>query len=351
MSMKYSLLAGCLFLTSLLWGQIGGDNVYEFLNFAPSARITALGEHLITVRDDDVTLAYANPSALNAAMHSKLSFNHNFHLSGIQHSYFGYGHYLEKANLTMHGGVQFINYGEFDAADIFGNRAGTFRASEYAITLGASRELYERLSVGANVKFIGSQFEAYNSLGITADVAGMYHDTSKQVILTLLFRNIGTQIRTYAPDNPEELPFEVQAGISKRLTYLPFRFSIIYRYLNRWNILYDDPNRGDSSIFLETTSDNPTQERLDNLFRHFVFSGEFLFGKADNFRLRFAYNHLRRQELSVNNFRSLAGFSVGVGFKVKRFRVDFGQGFYHLAGGMQHFSISTNLSEFGGGVL
>lgn len=350
--MKYHLLLFLLLSSSMLFAQIGGDNVYEFLNFSPSARVTALGDHLITVRDDDVTLAYANPGLLNAAMHGRLAFNHNFHLAGIQHSYFGYGHHWEKMGLTWHGGVQFINYGEFDAADIFGNRTGTFEASEYAITLGTSRQLYERMSVGANVKFIGSQFESYNSLGLSADVAAVYHDTSKQVVMTLLFRNIGTQLTTYTPDTKENLPFEVQAGISKRLAYLPFRFSIIYRYLNRWNIRYDDPNVQESSIFIDdTVTDNPTQERIDNLFRHFVFSGEFLFGKRDNVRLRFGYNHLRRQELSVPNFRSLAGFSFGMGFKIRRFQVDFGQGFYHLAGGMQHFSISTNLSEFKRGVL
>ncbi len=350
--MKYTVLAFFLLFSSILSAQIGGDNVYEFLNFAPSARVTALGDHLIAVRDDDVTLAYANPGLLNASMHGKVSFNHNFHLAGIRHSYVGYGHHLNAAKLNIHGGLQFINYGEFDAADVFGNRTGTFDASEYAITLGASRELYERMSVGVNLKFIGSQFESYNSLGISTDIAGVYHDTSKQVVMTLLFKNIGTQLSTYTLDNREDLPFEVQAGISKRLSYLPFRFSIIYRYLNRWNIRYDDPNTQESSIFIDdTTTDNPTKERIDNLFRHFVFNGEFLFGKSDNFRLRFGYNHLRRQELSVNNFRSLAGFSAGFGFKVRRFQVDFGQGFYHLAGGMQHFSISTNLTEFGKGVL
>ncbi|MEM9991180.1 MAG: type IX secretion system protein PorQ, partial [Bacteroidota bacterium] len=289
---------------------------------------------------------------LNAIMHQKLSFNHNFHLAGIQNSYFGYGHHLDKANISLHGGIQYMNYGEFESADIFGNRTGTFHASEYALTFGASRQLYERMTIGANLKFVGSQLESYRSFGLAGDVAAMFHDTSRQVTMTLLFRNIGTALSTYTPNQSVRLPFEVQAGISKRLKYLPFRFSVVYRYLNRWDIRYDDPDRQNLTIFLEeSTTENVGQERLDNFFRHFVFSGEFLFGKADNFSLRFGYNHLRRQELSVTNFRSLAGFSAGVGFKVRRFKVDFGQNFYHLAGGMQHFSISTNLSEFGSGAL
>ncbi|MEK7257168.1 MAG: hypothetical protein AAB316_20600, partial [Bacteroidota bacterium] len=85
---------------------------------------------------------------------------------------------------------------------------------------------------------------------------------------------------------------------------------------------------------------------LDNLARHLIFNGEFLMGKKENFRLRFGYNPLRKKELSVRNLRSLAGFSMGIGLKINRFRVEFGRSFVHLGAGANHFSISTNLKEF-----
>jgi hypothetical protein len=50
--------------------------------------------------------------------------------------------------------------------------------------------------------------------------------------------------------------------------------------------------------------------------------------------------------LSVRNYRSLAGFSGGVGIKINRFRVDFGYASYHLAGGVAHLGIGTNLKDF-----
>jgi hypothetical protein len=53
-----------------------------------------------------------------------------------------------------------------------------------------------------------------------------------------------------------------------------------------------------------------------------------------------------RRELSVDNFRSLAGFSFGAGIKINRFRIDYGRTNFHLAGGTNHLSISTNFSEF-----
>ena len=65
-----------------------------------------------------------------------------------------------------------------------------------------------------------------------------------------------------------------------------------------------------------------------------------------NRKSRWRYNHLRKRELTVRNYRSLAGFSGGVGIKINRFRVDFGYASYHLAGGVVHLGIGTNLKDF-----
>lgn len=328
--------------------QIGGSKVYEFLNLPASARITALGGKHITVRDDDLSLAFSNPALLNDSMHHQLTFNHSFHLSDIGQGYAGFGQHSSKLNTTFLFGLQYINYGDFRETDEFGNITGDFKAGEYALTVGAARTIYERLDIGANIKIISSQLESYNSFGITADLSAVYHIDEKGFTASMVLRNMGGQLSTYRTDHREKVPFELLFGLSKRLKYLPFRFSITAQHLERWNLLYDNPNSEENTFFLgqENVTSN---EWVDNLFRHFIFSGEFLFGKKENFRLRFAYNHFRKQELSVRNLRSLAGFSGGLGMKIKRFRFAYGLGVYHLGGSVSHFSISTNLSEFGKG--
>jgi hypothetical protein len=327
------------------FAQIGGNNVYEFLNLPASARITALGGKNITVRDDDLTFALSNPSALNKTMHHQLSFNHSFHLADIGQGYAGFAKHFAPLKTTFQFGIQYISYGDFNATDVFGNINGTFKASEYAFVIGAGRSVYERLDIGANIKFISSQFESYNSIGLAADLSAIYHIDEKGFTASLVLRNMGTQLSTYRADNREDIPFELLFGISKKLKHLPFRFSITAQHLERWNLLYDNPNSVENTFFLgqPTVSGN---DWIENFFRHFIFAGEFLFGKKENFRLRFAYNHFRKQELSINNIRSLAGFSAGIGFKIKRFRFSYGLGVYHLGGSASHFSIATNLDEF-----
>ncbi|MEM8906524.1 MAG: type IX secretion system protein PorQ [Bacteroidota bacterium] len=342
------LFSLCTSLT--LTAQVGGEHIYEFLNLSTSARTTGLGGSLISVKDDDVALAYGNPAVLNPEMHQQLSFNYNFQWAGINNGYAAYGHHVAPWQTTFHGGIQFINYGEFLATDEFDQINGTFDAAEYAITLGAARQLYDKLSLGANVKFISSQFEAYSSSGISLDLAAFYRDTSGRFSATLVLKNIGGQLSTYRPDNREDLPFEIQMAISQKLKHLPLRFSITYNNFNRWNIRFDDPNAEEENNNPigggEPTEPSELSNNIDNFFRHLVFSGEFLLGARENFRIRVGYNHFQRKELSVANFRSLAGFSFGLGFKVSKFRIDYGRAFYHLAGGVNHLTLTTNLREF-----
>jgi len=325
----------------------GGQHVFQFMTLSPSARVTALGGMLITVRDDDVALAAANPAALNPLMDGQIAFNHNFFLSDIEHGYAAYSTHLPKLGFTVHGGLQYMKYGDIPMTDELGNQIGQVRAGETAFTLGGARQLGPRLSIGLNLRFGVSTLDVYQSTALAADAGILYVDTTRLFSIAAVLRNAGTQISNYN-ELREDLPLDLQIGFSKRLRYLPFRLTIIAHHLHQWEIRHDDPRLQTNSNILfgggeEETGGSPG---IDNFFRHFIFSGEFLLGRNESFRIRVGYNHLRKKELSVRDYRSLAGFSMGVGLKVSRFRVDMGYAAYHLAGGVLHFGVSTNLKEF-----
>ncbi len=344
MNKIYALIIFSILVTGAQ-AQVGGNSVFQFANMEASPRITALGGNLITVKDDDVSLAYHNPAATNSSMHQTIAFNHNFHFADVSNGYLAYGHHVDQWKTSFHAGLQYINYGDFERTDVTGVVDGNFSAAEYAFTLGAGYELYEKLSVGANLKYISSNFENFTSTGLLGDVSAMYIDTARRFTATLLVRNLGGQLSTYH-ETKENVPYETQFGISTRLKHLPFRLSIIYHNLNRFDIRYDDPNSEEPTFIIGENQGDGEIPWIDNLARHFIINGEFLFGKKENFRLRMGYNHFRHRESRINNLRSFAGFSFGVGFKINRFRVDFGRGLWHLAGGMNHFSIATNIREF-----
>ncbi len=342
-----SVILAFVLVTNEGLGQIGGRTTYNFLNLTPSARITALGGSLITVSDDDIANAILNPALLNDSMGGSMTFQNNFHFDGIYNGYVAYGHHIDKWDITAHGGIQFMQYGQFTRADEFGNQLGDFKASEMAITLGASKWFAENFSAGLNLRFINSNLESFNSFGISADIGALYDNREARFSAALSIRNVGVQITPYQ-DTREDVPLDIQIGISKRLQHLPFRFTVIAHTLNRWNLRYDSPLDDDQTILIGEEDDGPSAfgQGVDNFFRHFIFSGEFLIGKTEVLKLRFAYNHQRRKELSVSSLRSLAGFSAGVGIRIKMFSIDYGFGSYHIAGSTQHVGISTNIARF-----
>lgn len=327
---------------------VGGRHVFSYLSLPQSARVTGLGGAQIAVRDDDPVFAAANPAALNPSMSGRMALNHQFFLAGIQHGNVSYAQHLPKLGFTAHGAIQYMNYGEIKRADQFGDVQGTVNAGETAFTVGAARPLSEHFSLGLNLRMAFSRLDSYRSSALLADAGLMYADSAKRFTVGLVLRNAGTQMSSYAGIR-EMLPFDIQLGVSKRLEHLPFRFGIIAHHLHRWDIRYNDPNLQGNDVLLfggDQPKENRASAAIDNFFRHLIFNGEFLMGKKEGFRLRLGYNHLLKRELSVRNYRSLAGFSGGLGVKIKRFRIDFGYGAYHLAGGVTHLGIGTNLQDF-----
>lgn len=341
-----SLSSLFILMTYIVNGQIGGKSSYEFLNLPTSARMTGLAGYLISVADEDVSLALVNPASLNDKMHNRLTFAHNFHFADISNGTVSYGRKLEKFGINTHVGIQYINYGEFTRADELGVTSGSFGASETAITIGASKKIAERLTVGANFKNIFSSLENYNSYGIGTDLALNYSNDSARFCATLLVRNIGYEVTTYTGTR-HGMPFDIQIGFSKRLKHLPFRFSIIGHNLHKANVRYDDPSQQeDVDVFGQAVETSEFAETVDNIFRHVIVNGEFLLGRNENLRIRIGYNHLRRRELSLPTFRSLAGFGLGFGVKISYFKLDYGIGYHHLAGATNHITISTDLGKF-----
>lgn len=340
----YTIL--CIFFVSNMQAQTGGHDAYTFLNLPAGARQTALGGYLPSVMDEDITLGLSNPASLNDKMNNRISFSHNFHFADVQNGYVAYGRHLAKWDINAHFGIQYINYGDFKYSDILGNQDGNFSAKETAFVLGASKQVAERISVGANIKGVFSNLEAYSSTGIVMDLGVNYFKDSSNFILSFVIKNFGTELTTYTGTR-YGAPLDIQIGLSKRLKYLPFRISVLAHHLQKGNYRYDDPNtQQQTDIFGDPIKQNKFANSIDNIFRHIIISGEFLLGKNENLRLRAGYNHLRRKELSISTFRSLAGFSLGFGIKINAFKLDYGVGYHHLAGATNHISISTDLGKF-----
>jgi len=323
--------------------QKGGESTYSFLGLTNSARVAALGGESVSLMDDDINLVFHNPALLSPGMHNNLNLNYINYFAGVNFGYASYAFHKEDIG-SFAAGMHYVNYGTFDRTDEFGENQGTFRASEYALNLVYSRSIIDSfLTVGVNMKPIYSSFESYSSLGLAFDAGLTYHNPRTLTTLGFVAKNMGFQITSYTA-NREKLPFEVQAGITQGLAHAPFRFSIVYQNLERWDLTYKTEESNDFNSSGEEATVGGFDVFGDKLMRHLVFGLEFLLG--ENFHFDLGYNYKRRQEMKVTAKPGMVGFSWGFGFRVSKFHIAYGRSSYHLAGGTNHFSLTTNLSSF-----
>lgn len=331
---------------TLVKAQIGGNSTYEFLNVPVSARVGALGGNLISVKDDDPSLALDNPSLLTSEMNKMLSLSYLNFFAGINQGYVSY--IKDYGTLgTFSGGMKYINYGKFIETDEGGNVLGEFSAGEYALVLGWGKSIDSLFSVGANFKPIYSSLYQYSSFGVALDLSGTYYNPTREFTIAAVIKNFGTQLKPFVQGNREPLPLDFQLGISKRLKHVPLRLSLIATNLNNWGLSYNDSISITNSDNLLSEEEKKKKNRtniLDETVRHFIAGVEFVPTKT--FNIRIGFNYRRRAELALNTKPGIVGFSWGVGFKVKKFHISYGSARYHLAGTSNHLTIMTNLSEY-----
>ncbi len=333
-----------ILINNQLYAQIGGQSTYEFLNLTNSARLAALGGEFVSVRDNDISLMILNPSLINDEVSGDITFSFVDYYADINYGFASYAKSYDKIG-SFAASVQYVNYGSFDYADYTGTLQGNFTASEFALVLGWGRKLDEKFSIGANLKFIYSSLESYKSYGVGTDIAISYHHEFYQFSSSLIFKNIGRQLKSYRSSNAENLPFEIQFALSKKMYHVPFRLHLVLTHMEKWDLTYQNPLYV-QSVIGESQNNIPKAGFTRKLMSHVVIGGEFLVNKK--FTVRIGYNYRRRQEMKVESKYSLVGFSWGFGFKISNFQFDYARSTYHLIGSPNYITISTNVNRLFG---
>jgi len=321
------------------YAQLGGETTYQFLNLVSSPRQAALGGKTLTNVDYDVTQALYNPATINLDMDNQLALNYSSYLGGISYGTAAYAYTYDRRNQTFFAGMTYINYGQFDGYDEQGIATGSFSGSEAALSLGHSRQVgYSDFYLGGNIKFITSTLEQYSSLGIAVDAGLLYINEDLEFQATLVVRNFGAQLTTYAGQN-EPLPFEVAFGMSQTLENVPIRWHLTFENLQKWPIGSSNPARATTDL-----EGNQTQEKIGffgQALRHTIVGIE-LFPKG-GFQLRIGYNFRRAEELRILEQRNFSGLSAGISIKVNKLRFSYTHAKYTGASNANFFGIQLDL--------
>ncbi len=300
---KFVLTLISTLFTCMLWAQ-ESQTEYNFLRFPVSAHAAALGGDNITIIEDDPALMFSNPALASSVSDKTIGLSYMNYMSGANYMGASYTKALGEKG-TIAGGVQYMNYGKMKEYDQNNTQIGTFNASEIAIEGIFSYELAHNLVGGITAKFINSYIGNYSSMAVGVDLGLNWFEPDYQWSVSVVAKNLGGQIKAYE-ENYGKMPMDVQVGVSKTFAALPVRLSATlidlthydYRFINHLNLGAD--------ILL-----------------------------SDNIWVGGGYNFRRADEMTIGTNEDSsahgAGFSVGGGINLERFKLNLAYGKYHAA--------------------
>ncbi len=320
---------------------MAGDNTtttaYNFLSVPSSSHVYGLGGHNLTIIDDDINLVEQNPSLLGTEYDHQVGINYMRYIGDTNFAGLRYGQGVSEHG-AMAVGIQYFGYGNIQGAALDGTKTGTFTASDMAFSLTYSHDISSRFRGGITVKYLYSKYETYTAGAVAADLGVNYYDPDHEFTASLVAKNLGGQVKKFT-EFKDNLPWDIQVGVSKMLGKAPIRLHLTAYELTRWKSPYykiEDVNNPNSGLIKKDSFGS-------NLLRHLVFAADIL--PSNNIYLGIGYNYRTRTDMATYKRDFMSGLSVCGGLKVRAF--GFGAAFArpHTGASTFMFNLTTSIGE------
>ncbi len=315
--MKKTVFLFLLTLFAVTAGAQDSQTGYNFLRIPVSAHAAALGGENITIIEDDPSLMFSNPALLASVSDKSINLNFMTYMAGATTASASFNRIIkDKASVAVM--AQYMDYGKMKETDENNVIKGEFSAKDIAISGVFSYILTDKLVGGITAKFINSYIGDYSSLAVGIDLGLNYYDPDREWSVSLVAKNLGGQIKAY-DEEYEKMPFDLQAGVSKRFASLPFRLSATLVGLTDWDY---------------------------GLINHLVIGADIIL--SQQIYLAAGYNFRRADEMTIGSGTDDesshgAGWSFGVGLQLERFKLQLGYGKYHVSSNSLLVNVSYSL--------
>lgn len=288
-----------------VWAQNDSQTGYNFLRLPVSAHAAALGGDNISVIDDDEALIFSNPALLSSVSDKSLNFNYMSYMEGAKTASASFNRTV-KGRASWAVSAQYLDYGRMKETDETGLQTGDFSAKDISLSGYFAYLLTDRLSGGIATKLITSYIADYNSVAVGVDLGLNYYDPDTEWSLSVTLKNLGGELKAYN-ENYNRMPFDIQAGVSKRFANTPLRVHVTIVDINHPHY---------------------------KLVNHLVAGADALL--SDNFWIGIGYNFRRANEMKITDSDNKsnshgAGLSLGAGLTLNRFKAAVSWGKYHVS--------------------
>lgn len=337
---SFLVLCFCLVSVRGRTQTVGGRAAYSFLSLPSSPLQAAAGGINVSYTAADVGMTTGNPALLRANVSKQLNASFNAFLAGTSGYSLTGALFSEKWQTTFGGHIHFLDYGTLQNTDAAGNVMGQFRPADFVVQASASKRYLENWTYGVTLKFIHSAYGQFRSSALAADVGVLYRDSASRFSAAVVVKNMGTQLKTYAGE-AEELPFDLQVGITKRLAKAPFGFSLTAQHLQTFDVLYRD------TTFNQNNNVSASSSTFSKILTHLVLASQVYLGQS--IEATVGYNFLRRQQLSTGTEGSgLTGFSAGLRVMFPKLQVSYARSAYQKGIASNQIGLTVHLDRLFG---
>ena len=310
---------------------------YNFLNVPASSHVYGLGGHNLTIIDDDINLVEQNPALLGPEFDHQVGINYMRYIGETNFAGLRYGQGVSEHG-AFAAGIQYFGYGKLQGAAVDGTPTGTFSASDIAFSLTYSHDISEKFRGGITIKYLYSKYESYTAGAVAADLGINFYDPDHEFSASLVAKNLGGQVKKFN-EYKDNLPWDIQVGMSKMLGKAPIRLHLTAYELTRWSSPYykiEDVNNPNSSLIKKESFGS-------NLLRHLVFGVDIL--PTNNIYLGIGYNYRTRSDMATYKRDFMSGLSLGAGLKVRAFGIGAAFARPHTGASTFMFNLTTSIGE------
>ncbi len=275
---------------------------YDFLNTFVGARPAAMGGAFVGIVGDVHNIAY-NPAGLSHIGEKRGTFSYLNHLLDFNSGFLAYAQPFSGG--TAAASLNFIDFGQFERRGEKNEDTGEFGSNGLAFSLSYARFLIKNFAVGGNVKYIRFQIDTYTASAIAMDAGLSYTIPGQDLSIGLAVQNFGSTTSAFI-QTKDDLPLTVQLGASKTLAHLP--------------------------VFVSGALVKTKDEDLD-----FRLGGEIRL--REQLRLRLGYNSVGLDQKTDTSMDRLAGVSMGIGFVVRKFDIDYSFSSFGEVGSLNRFTL------------
>jgi hypothetical protein len=341
---RWLLICVCCVYQHLAAQTLGGNAVFNFLRLPATPTVAGMGGINLTESRREAGRIFDNPALLSKDMSGQLAMGFNTGFADIKAYTVAAAWDAKKWNTRLAWGLHYLNYGTVAETDASGNLQGNLRPRDWAMQVSAARSYGNRWQYGASLKFIQSSLGTYRANAVAMDVGVQYIDTTHGFSTAITARNMGSVLKSYEGSGPDDLPFDLQIGMSKKLNKAPLAFSLTVHHLHRFLLGYDDIAFDDNG----QPATRPSKGfSFENLLRHTVWATHIYLGKYLTADLGF--NYLRRRELTIGRSgNGLTGFSLGLTLKARVFQLQYAHSGYQRAAGTHQFGLTLEMDRLTG---